>query len=385
MDLQKIPVFVEDMEGLCASPLLAELCGKTVLVTGATGLIGQTLVSALLRCRKPAGEAGIIRDPQAEAGEPEASRDTRQLPDDRIRVIACVRDEEKARKRPDIELCRRTLIGAPSPKSQTVEAHYFGAIHPRVLAYMEDVERDMYRLGQIMNTRHNEVAPGQFEFAPVLAEANRGCDQNQMLMEVMRKMARRHHFQLLLHEKPFASVNGSGKHLNVSLRDSEGRNLLKPTSNPRRNIQFLSFISSFLMGVARHGGLLRACIASAGNSHRLGGNEAPPAVMSVFLGSVLDHAMSNIAKGMTDDISAKGMLDIGLDRLPTVSRDMSDRNRTSPIAFTGNKWEFRAVGAPQALGGPLTILLAIWAEGSTASALPLKPAWLLVLMWRTRL
>lgn len=272
-------------------------------------------------------------------------------------------DEEKARKRPDIELCRRTLIGAPSPKSQTVEAHYFGAIHPRVLAYMEDVERDMYRLGQIMNTRHNEVAPGQFEFAPVLAEANRGCDQNQMLMEVMRKMARRHHFQLLLHEKPFASVNGSGKHLNVSLRDSEGRNLLKPTSNPRRNIQFLSFISSFLMGVARHGGLLRACIASAGNSHRLGGNEAPPAVMSVFLGSVLDHAMSNIAKGMTDDISAKGMLDIGLDRLPTVSRDMSDRNRTSPIAFTGNKWEFRAVGAPQALGGPLTILLAIWAEG----------------------
>ena len=167
-------------------------------------------------------------------------------------------DEEKARLRPDIELCRRTLIGAPSPKAQTVEAHYFGAIHPRVLAFMEDVERDMYRLGQVMSTRHNEVAPGQFEFAPVLAEANLGCDQNQMLMEVMRKMARRHHFQLLLHEKPFASVNGSGKHLNVSLRDSEGRNLLKPTNNSSRNVQFLSFIASFLMGVARHGGLLRA-------------------------------------------------------------------------------------------------------------------------------
>ena len=272
-------------------------------------------------------------------------------------------DEEKARKRPDIELCRRTLIGAPSPKAQTVEAHYFGAIHPRVLAYMEDVERDMYRLGQIMSTRHNEVAPGQFEFAPVLAEANLGCDQNQMLMEVMRKMARRHHFQLLLHEKPFASVNGSGKHLNVSLRDSEGRNLLKPTSNPRRNVQFLAFIASFLMGVARHGGLLRAGIASAGNAHRLGGNEAPPAVMSVFVGSLIDHAMSSIAKGVMEDISARDLIDTGLDRLPNISRDMSDRNRTSPIAFTGNKWEFRAVGAPQALSGPLTILLALWAEG----------------------
>ncbi len=272
-------------------------------------------------------------------------------------------DESKARRRPDIELCKRTLIGAPSPKSQTVEAHYFGAIHPRVIAYMEDVERDMYRLGQILNTRHNEVAPGQFEFAPVLAEANQGCDQNQMLMEVMRKMARRHHFQLLLHEKPFASVNGSGKHLNVSLRDSEGRNLLKPTSNPRRNIQFLSFIASFLLGVARHGGLLRACIASPGNAHRLGGNEAPPAIMSIFLGGLLNHAMSNIAKGVTDDFTAKDILDLGLDRLPSVTRDMGDRNRTSPIAFTGNKWEFRAVGAPQALSGPLTILLAIWADG----------------------
>ncbi len=272
-------------------------------------------------------------------------------------------DESKARKRPDIELCKRTLIGAPSPKSQTVEAHYFGAIHPRVLAYMEDVERDMYRLGQVLSTRHNEVAPGQFEFAPVLAEANRGCDQNQMLMEVMRKMARRHHFQLLLHEKPFASVNGSGKHLNVSLRDSEGRNLLKPTNNPRRNIQFLSFIASFLLGVSRHGGLLRACIASPGNAHRLGGNEAPPAVMSIFLGAVLNHALSNIAKGVTDDFTAKDIIDLGLDRLPSVSRDMGDRNRTSPIAFTGNKWEFRAVGAPQALSGPLTILLAVWADG----------------------
>ncbi|RKJ77493.1 MULTISPECIES: glutamine synthetase III [unclassified Pyramidobacter] len=272
-------------------------------------------------------------------------------------------DEEKARRRPDIELCRRTLIGAPSPKAQAVEAHYLGAIHPRVLAFMEDVERDMYRLGQVLITRHNEVAPGQFEFAPVLSEANQGCDQNQMLMEVMRKMARRHHFQLLLHEKPFASVNGSGKHLNVSLRDSEGRNLLKPTSNPRRNVQFLSFIASFLLGVSRHGGLLRASIASAGNSHRLGGHEAPPAIMSVYVGSQIDRALNGLAQGLNEDMTAKGSIDLGLDRLPTLNRDVSDRNRTSPIAFTGNKWEFRGVGAPQALGGPLTVMLAAWSEG----------------------
>ncbi|WP_352409127.1 glutamine synthetase III, partial [Pyramidobacter piscolens] len=272
-------------------------------------------------------------------------------------------DEEKARRRPDIELCRRTLIGAPSPKAQAVEAHYLGAIHPRVLAFMEDVERDMYRLGQVLMTRHNEAAPGQFEFAPVLSEANQGCDQNQMLMEVMRKMARRHHFQLLLHEKPFASVNGSGKHLNVSLRDSEGRNLLKPTSNPRRNIQFLSFIASFLLGVSRHGGLLRASIASAGNSHRLGGHEAPPAIMSVYVGSQINHVLNCLAQGVNEDMTAKGSIDLGMDRLPTLNSDVSDRNRTSPIAFTGNKWEFRGVGAPQALGGPLTVMLAIWSEG----------------------
>lgn len=272
-------------------------------------------------------------------------------------------DEKKASSRPDIELCRRTIIGAPSPKAQTVEAHYFGAIHPRVLAFMEDVERDMYRLGQVLMTRHNEVAPCQFEFAPVLAEANRGCDQNQMLMEVMRKMARRHHFQLLLHEKPFGSVNGSGKHLNVSLRDSEGRNLLKPTSNPRRNVQFFSFICSFLLGVARHGGLLRASVASAGNACRLGGHEAPPAIMSAYVGAQIDSAINHIVKGDSDEVSTKASLDLGMDRLPILDIDVSDRNRTSPIAFTGNKWEFRAVGAPQALGGPLTILLAIWCEG----------------------
>ncbi len=272
-------------------------------------------------------------------------------------------EESKAHQRPDVALCGRTLIGAPSPKAQTVEAHYFGAIHPRVLAYMEDVERDMYRLGQVMLARHNEAAPCQFEFAPVLAEANRGCDQNHMLMEVMKKMARRHHFRLMLHEKPFDGINGSGKHLNVSLRDSEGRNLLKASSNPRRNIQFLAFMSAFLLGVNRHGGLLRASVASAGNSHRLGGHEAPPAVMTVYLGDVIEQVMANLAKGVNQEVPGKSLIDLGMDRLPSLDTDNTDRNRTAPIAFTGNKWEFRAVGAPQALSGPLTILLAIWAEG----------------------
>ncbi|MEA3284014.1 MAG: glutamine synthetase III [Synergistota bacterium] len=272
-------------------------------------------------------------------------------------------DEEKARKRPDIMKCGRTLIGAPSPLEQTVEAHYFGSIHPRTLAYMEDVERDMYRMGQILKTRHNEVAPCQFEFAPDIAEGNLGCDQNHILMEIMKKMAIRHGFKLMLHEKPFAGVNGSGKHLNFSLRDSEGRNLLKPSSNQRRNIQFLTFLSAFLLGVSKHGGLLRAAIASPGNMHRLGGHEAPPAIMSVYLGDLLTQILDNIEKGLPDKMPSRSLIDLGLNRLPAVVADNSDRNRTSPIAFTGNKFEFRAVGAPQALAGPLTVLLAVWSKG----------------------
>ncbi|MCF4150761.1 glutamine synthetase III [Dethiosulfovibrio sp. F2B] len=272
-------------------------------------------------------------------------------------------DEQKARKRPDIMKCGRTLIGAPSPLEQTVEAHYFGSIHPRTLAYMEDVERDMYRMGQILKTRHNEVAPCQFEFAPDIAEGNLGCDQNHILMEIMKKMAIRHGFKLMLHEKPFAGVNGSGKHLNFSLRDSEGRNLLKPSSNQRRNIQFLTFLSAFLLGVSKHGGLLRAAIASPGNMHRLGGHEAPPAIMSVYLGDLLTQILDNIEKGLPDKMPSRSLIDLGLNRLPAVVADNSDRNRTSPIAFTGNKFEFRAVGAPQALAGPLTVLLAVWSKG----------------------
>ncbi len=272
-------------------------------------------------------------------------------------------EESKAQLRPDLDLCGRTLIGAPSPKAQTVEAHYFGSIPPRILAFMEDVERDMYRLGEILMCRHNEVAPCQFEFAPVLSEANAGCDQNFMLLEVMKRMAQRHGLRLLVHEKPFDSVNGSGKHLNFSLRDDQGRNLLKPVSNAKRNLQFLAFMGAFLIGAARYGGLLRASIASAGNMHRLGGHEAPPAVMSVYIGEVLTHALESIVKGTPEDLPDGASLHLGLNRLCDIAADNCDRNRTSPIAFTGNKWEFRAVGSSQALAGPLSILLAVWSKG----------------------
>ncbi len=272
-------------------------------------------------------------------------------------------DETKARKRPDIQSCGRTLIGAPSPLEQTVEAHYLGAIHPRILAYMEDVERDMYRMGQVLKARHNEVAPCQFEFAPDVTEGNLGCDQNHILMETMKKMALRHGFRLMLHEKPFQGVNGSGKHLNFSLKDDEGRNLLKPSSNQRRNIQFLTFLGAFLLGMSKYGGLLRASVASPGNMHRLGGHEAPPAIISVYLGEVLTQILDNIEKGLPDRMPSRSLIDLGLNRLPSVLAENSDRNRTSPLAFTGNKFEFRAVGSPQALAGPLTVVLSIWSIG----------------------
>lgn len=279
-------------------------------------------------------------------------------------------DADTAARRPDLTICSRALIGQPSPKAQNVEAHYFGSIHPRILSFMEDVERDMYRLGTVIMTRHNEAAPCQFEFAPLPSEANRGCDQNHMLMEAMRRMARRHGLKLIFHEKPFNGTNGSGKHLNFSLRDSEGRNLLKPSSNRARNIQFLTFLSAFLIGMARNGSLLRASIASAGNMHRLGGHEAPPAIMTAYLGSFLTDVLNRIASGGDDlqESEADHLLDLGLTRLPQLAGDSTDRNRTSPVAFTGNKWEFRGVGAPQALAGPLTACLALWAEGLDAMA-----------------
>ncbi|TDY65197.1 glutamine synthetase [Aminivibrio pyruvatiphilus] len=272
-------------------------------------------------------------------------------------------DSAVAKNRLDIRYCGRTILGCPPPKGQQMEDHYFGSIPARVLSFMEDVERDLYRLGVVITTRHNEVAPCQFEFAPQFADANLACDQNQQIMDVMRKMARRHDFQLLLHEKPFAGLNGSGKHVNFSIMDSEGRNLLKPSSNHRKNIQFLTFLSALLLGVSKFHSLLRAAIASPGNMHRLGGNEAPPAIMSAYLGSTLTGILEAVEKGLPDDMPAQALIDLGMNKLPSVMADNSDRNRTAPLAFTGNKFEFRAPGAPQSIAGPLTMMLAAWAWG----------------------
>ncbi|GAB1428145.1 hypothetical protein MASR2M17_15730 [Aminivibrio sp.] len=272
-------------------------------------------------------------------------------------------DNTVAKDRLDLRYCGRTILGCPPPKGQQMEDHYFGSIPSRVLAFMEDVERDLYRLGVVITTRHNEVAPCQFEFAPQFADANLACDQNQQIMDVMRKMARRHDFCLLLHEKPFAGLNGSGKHVNFSLMDSEGRNLLRPSTNQRKNIQFLTFLSALLLGVSKYPGLLRASIASPGNMHRLGGNEAPPAIMSAYLGTTLTTILEGVEKGLPEELPAQALLDLGMNKLPSIVAENSDRNRTAPLAFTGNKFEFRAPGAPQSIAGPLTMILAAWASG----------------------
>ena len=273
-------------------------------------------------------------------------------------------DEALASRRPDLVFCGRTVMGCPPPKGQRMGDHYFGAIHPRVLEFMEDAQDALARLGVAIRTRHNESAPGQFEFAPHFAEANLAADQNQITMETLRTVARRHGFRLLLHEKPFAGLNGSGKHINFSLQDSEGRNLLKPAGgNERRGLQFLAFLTALLRGMRDHGGLLRASVAGPGNVHRLGGHEAPPPIMSVFLGSVLTRLLEDLEEGVQSSIDPRGDLDLGLFRLPALRTENTDRNRTAPVAFTGNKFEFRAPGASQSMSGPLTVIFALWARG----------------------
>lgn len=272
-------------------------------------------------------------------------------------------DEELARRRPDLVLCGRTVIGCLPPKGQQLEDHYFGAIHPRVLAYMEETEQELHKLGIAIKTRHDEVAPCQFEFAPQFTEANLATDQNQITMSAMKRIARRHGLRLLLHEKPFAVINGSGKHTNFSLMDSDGHNLLEPSTSQRRNVQFLAFLGALLLGVSKYSSLLRASVASPGNMYRLGGNEAPPAIMSVYLGSALTDVLNRLEEGFPDEIPTKGLMDLGLNKLPSIKKENSDRNRTAPLAFTGNKFEFRATGASQSIAGPLTMLLTIWAWG----------------------
>ena len=266
-------------------------------------------------------------------------------------------------KRLDLLLTGRTLLGAPSAKHQQFEDHYFGAIDPRVLAFMEELDEELSRRGIAYKTRHNEVAPHQYELAPTFVEANLGVDQNLQTMEIMRRVAERHGFALLLHEKPFVGINGSGKHVNWSLMDSDGLNLFEPGAAPKRNIQFLVFLAAMLKGVDRYSGLLRAAVADAGNDHRLGANEAPPAIMSVFIGGYIGEVLDAIAKG--EDIAdlEEASLDINVKQMPGVRLDCTDRNRTSPVAFTGNKFEFRAVGSSQNISEAVTALNLIMAYG----------------------
>jgi len=271
-------------------------------------------------------------------------------------------DLELAQQRPDLMFANRTLQGAKPPKGQELEDHYFGSIKERVLGFMQEVELECFKLGIPAKTRHNEVAPNQFEIAPIYEAANLASDHNQLLMEILKSVGERHGLAILLHEKPFAGVNGSGKHVNWSIATDEGHNLMEPGKTPEENLQFLYFLSATLKAIHTHGGLLRACIASAGNDHRLGANEAPPAIMSAFLGAQLNHILDAIESGDVANVSIQGIIDLGIGNLPRIEKDATDRNRTSPFAFTGNKFEFRAVGSSQPIGLPLTVINAAVAE-----------------------
>jgi len=264
--------------------------------------------------------------------------------------------------RQDLIMTGRTLVGAPSPKGQQLEDQYFGTIKERVLNFMFEVAQEAYRLGIPVMTRHNEVAPHQYEFAPIFEESNIAADHNQLLMELMKKTALRHDMVCLLHEKPFAGINGSGKHLNWSLADDKGNNLLNPGQTPEDNLQFLAVLSAVLRAVYLHADLLRASVALAGNEHRLGANEAPPAIISVFLGEQLTDILNMIEKGVKSKISKADIMDLGIGRLPKFNKDSTDRNRTSPFAFTGEKFEFRAVGSSQNISTPIAIINTIIAE-----------------------
>ncbi len=264
--------------------------------------------------------------------------------------------------RPDLINCGRALFGARPPKGQEMEDHYWGSIRERVLSFMMDSEAELYKLGVPVKTRHNEVAPAQFEVAPVFESSNIATDHNMVLMEVFRKTAQKHGFRCLFHEKPFSGVNGSGKHNNWSLADDEGNNLLEPGHTPHENQQFLVVLTAVIRAINKFGGLLRASIASAGNDHRLGANEAPPAIMSVYLGDALKTLVDSIIEGKPLSTGAKTTLLMGVSTLKELPRDDSDRNRTSPFAFTGNKFEFRAVGASQVIGTPNTVLNTIVAD-----------------------
>ncbi|MDA0269276.1 MAG: glutamine synthetase III [Cyanobacteria bacterium] len=271
-------------------------------------------------------------------------------------------DANFASQRPDLLLAGRTLFGKAPAKGQQFDDHYFGAIPERVQVFMQDVEETMYKLGIPAKTRHNEVAPGQFELAPFFEAANVASDHQQLTMTILKHTAKKHGFVCLLHEKPFAGINGSGKHVNWSVGNSTQGNLLDPGDSPHENAQFLVFCGAVIRGVHKYGPLMRAAIATASNDHRLGANEAPPAIMSVYLGSQLEEVFEQIKTGSVTDSKHKGVMDLGIDVLPPLSKDPGDRNRTSPFAFTGNRFEFRAVGSNQSVSGPLVVLNTMLAD-----------------------
>ena len=265
-------------------------------------------------------------------------------------------DKKLYNRREDLIMTGRTLFGSKPPRGQELEDHYFGAIRPRVAAYMQDLDNELWKLGVLSKTKHNEVAPSQHEMAPIYSDANSACDQNQITMEIMKKVADRHGLVCLLHEKPFAGVNGSGKHDNWSLGTDGGSNLFKPGSTPRQNARFLLFLTAFIKGVDEYQDMLRATVATPGNDHRLGAQEAPPAVVSIFLGSELSAVVDSIIHDTTMKGSGRRNLDIGVDVMPPIPQDNTDRNRTSPMAFTGNKFEFRMPGSSLSISGPNIVL-----------------------------
>lgn len=276
--------------------------------------------------------------------------------------------------RPDLLNAGRTLFGAKPPKGQEFDDHYFGAIPERVLAFMLESERELFKLGIPVKTRHNEVAPGQFELAPMFEFANVATDHQQLTMTTLRKVAEKYGMTCLMHEKPFAGVNGSGKHVNWSMGSSSQGNLIDPGDTPHENAQFLLFCAAVIRGVHKHQGLLRAVVASASNDHRLGANEAPPAIISIFLGDQLTDVFEQIKAGGANSSIPKGTLTVGVDVLPPLPKDAGDRNRTSPFAFTGNRFEFRAVGSNQSIAGPLVAMNTIVAQSLDYCATRLEEA-----------
>ena len=299
-----------------------------------------------------------------------ATRILNLLGSDTQRVIANVGpeqeyfliDREMYSKRKDLIFAGRTLYGAPAPKGQELDDHYFGTIKTRVAAYMKDIDEQLWKLGIYAKTKHNEAAPAQHELAPVFETTNIATDHNQLTMEIMKRTARKHGFKCLLHEKPFAGVNGSGKHNNWSISTDKGVNLLNPGKTPAENAQFLLFLAATVKAVNDYQDLLRATVATAGNDHRLGGNEAPPAIISVFLGDELTEIITSIVKGTHYKGKPMDKMEIGVDVLPNFPRDTTDRNRTSPFAFTGNKFDFRSPGAKLSVAGPNTVINTIVAD-----------------------